>query len=609
MEGEITYHSKMVTKTKIFGMPLIALGMKERGFISIGMYARGFIAIGWVGKGFITIAQFGFGAIAFTQFGFGIISVSQFGFGAVSMAQFGLGLILAVGQGVLGFIANGLNAKGYYALSGPGVFGRFPELYSIVMADPLPFYIWSGAWAAVFAFLWSQRDKFALGMAAGDLFRNRRRHRVDRIRARAVSAITDQEELLNIVMKDPSDTVKMAALKNIADPSAMALIAKSTMSEEVAGYVIGKIDDRETLLDIARSAATAAVKIGAVSRIARSDPDRLVELACSEKDPQVIQEIINPIKNRASLEKIIHSAAAPQAKIAAINNIGKPDHEFLFGIVKAEKDAAVSKAAVSLINAPDILAEIVRGDYDSAVKKAAVERIEDKKVLRELADAGVPDDIREAIKRRLKAIRPQYYSLKVEISCPFCSQPVFVNGPAKKAKCQSCLRDTGLPGPLWEKIARSDFGTIEYMDQLSLIVEKAGIKAPLCNSCGASLDTDDIETGARTMPPCPSCKTSQSTFPLPEWLPWSQNAEQVFCADEEGVPSPPIKGIKPVAISCIKCGAPLEITVETPRNATCQYCNTVQYLPDPLWLSLHPVKIKQAWYVRCNYRERAGREA
>lgn len=577
--------------------------------VSFGLNAHGFIAIGWIGRGVITVAQFGYGAIAFTQFGFGLISVSQFGFGVVSIAQFGLGLFLAVGQGVLGFIANGLGAIGYYALSGPGVWGRFPELLAMITTDPLPLCAWCAGWAALFSFLWKQRDTIAIGMSPGDLFRARHRHRVDRIRARAVSAITDQKELLEIVMNDPSDAVKLAALKNITDPAAVALIAKSTMSEEVAGPVVAMIVGRETLHDVARSASMAAARIGAVTRLARSDPGRLVELACAEKDPQVILETVNLIKDRSSLESIIHGAAAPQAKIAAINGIEKPDPEFLIGIVKAEKDIAVSNAAVSLIDDTATLAKIVRGDYPPAVKQAAVERIEDKKILIELEDTGLSNDIRKAITHRLREIRPQYYSFKVEITCPFCSLPVFVNGPSRKVKCRSCLRESDLPGRLWEKVAVADFGATRFMDNLSFIVEKAGVKGPLCNACGASLDTDDIETGSKDMAPCPSCKTPQSTFPLPEWLTWSEYAEQFFCADEEGVPSPSEKEIKPVAISCIKCGAPLEITVKTPRNATCQYCNTVQYLPDPLWLSLHPVKIKQAWYVRCNYRERSGRRA
>jgi hypothetical protein len=142
-----------------------------------------------------------------------------------------------------------------------------------------------------------------------------------------------------------------------------------------------------------------------------------------------------------------------------------------------------------------------------------------------------------------------------------------------------------------------------FTSPLNLVLEKTR-KTPVCNKCDAPLNTDDIPKGSRKHLKCDSCGALNSTFPVPGWFKWSKNAEQIFCAEEEGVRSPGDEDIKPVAVSCIKCGAPLEITVETPRNASCKYCNTVQYLPDPLWLSLHPVKIKQSWYVRCSFKER-----
>lgn len=593
----------METKTKLFGMPLIALGVNERGFISIGVNARGFIAIGWIARGGIVIAQFGYGAIAVTQFGFGIISLSQFGFGLVSVAQFGLGLLLAVGQGALGFIANGLGAKGYYALSGPGVWDRFPRLLSMVMADPVPLGIWTVVWTVIFIFIWSQRDKITAGMSLGDLLRSRRKHRVDRIRAKAVSEITDQKELFDNVMNDKSDTVKMAALYNITDPGLLAKIAKSTMCEAVAGYVIDRMEDRETLFDVARSAVLPAAKIRAIEHLIKSDPGRLVELACMEGNNLAIQQIINAVKDQASLKKIILEAASPRAKIAALYSLDNPDQEFLHGVVRAEKDFTVCEAAVLRIDDTRILTEIILGDFHSTVKTAAVEKISDKKLLSELAGKDLPEVVIKAITRRLNDIRPLYFSLKIEFICPFCSQPVFVNGPVRKTKCQSCLRESDLPGTLWRGFAVAGTGITRFTSPLNLMVEKT-VKGPACNSCGSPLDSDDIKTGAKTVPPCPSCRAPQTTFPVPKWLKWSANAEQVFCAEEEGLPSPAEKDIKPVAISCIKCGAPLDITAETPRNATCTYCNTTQYLPDPLWLSLHPVTIKQAWYIRCNFRER-----
>ncbi len=57
------------------------------------------------------------------------------------------------------------------------------------------------------------------------------------------------------------------------------------------------------------------------------------------------------------------------------------------------------------------------------------------------------------------------------------------------------------------------------------------------------------------------------------------------------------KSLDPIAIRCISCAAPLTVTVQTPRNAVCGHCATTQYLPDPLWLSLHPVKKTEKWFV------------
>jgi hypothetical protein len=51
-------------------------------------------------------------------------------------------------------------------------------------------------------------------------------------------------------------------------------------------------------------------------------------------------------------------------------------------------------------------------------------------------------------------------------------------------------------------------------------------------------------------------------------------------------------------MACMGCGAALGITVESPRITTCEYCQVENFLPDPLWRRLHPVKKRVPWYVR-----------
>ncbi len=575
--------------------------------LSVGAFANGFIAIGWMGRGVITVAQFGYGIIAVTLFGFGVVSISQFGVGIVTVAQGALGLFLAIGQGALGFISAGLSAKGYYYLSGPGVWKNVPLVLAQAAADPLPIIIWAVLWALLFLFLWSQRDKLTIKMSLRDLFRSRMKHRDDRIRARAVASLIDQAGLFDIVMNDPSDVVKKAALKNITDPDKLVKIAKTVMAEDLATLAIAALSstDTATLATIAADAALPGARICAITRLSRSERSLslLVRLACSEQDDTVLQALIDLLGDAPSLEQILRGATSIRAKIIALGALADPDQDFLFDLVRNEKDLTVCEAAAYRITDTGILARIIRGDYHTAVRTAAVEQVENKQLLSQFAGEELPGPLKKAIEHRLGDLLPVYHSLTIELTCPYCSQPVFVNGPLKKAHCQSCQRDTAVSGPVWAAIRDAGFGATSFLSPLRLVLEKRGGR-PSCAACGELLATDDLPKGKRTTVHCPSCRKEHSSFPVPGWLAWSKNAELVLCAEEEGVRSPGEKDIKPVAVSCIKCGAPLDVTLETPRNATCKYCTTVQFLPDPLWLSLHPVKIKQPWYIRSSFKDR-----
>jgi hypothetical protein len=51
-------------------------------------------------------------------------------------------------------------------------------------------------------------------------------------------------------------------------------------------------------------------------------------------------------------------------------------------------------------------------------------------------------------------------------------------------------------------------------------------------------------------------------------------------------------------MSCPQCAGALQVTAESERTVTCQYCQSAVYLPDPLWQRLHPVRIAAWWYVK-----------
>ncbi len=53
---------------------------------------------------------------------------------------------------------------------------------------------------------------------------------------------------------------------------------------------------------------------------------------------------------------------------------------------------------------------------------------------------------------------------------------------------------------------------------------------------------------------------------------------------------------EPVAFSCPQCAGSLMIDGNE-RLIQCEYCETRVYLPDDLWLQLHPAKKKTRWFI------------
>jgi len=197
-------------------------------------------------------------------------------------------------------------------------------------------------------------------------------------------------------------------------------------------------------------------------------------------------------------------------------------------------------------------------------------------------------------------------SYKVQVTCPECSQPIMVNGPARRIKCGSCQSEKKLRKGFWKELFKdtNDLGgTTTTMGKTNKKVEYRK-SYPSCSGCKANLDLSALDPASEGPAICPSCGRPNSTFPAPGWLreinAKGQVADRIFCAEREGEGDnggDQNKSLHPIAIRCISCAAPLSVTVQTPRNAVCGHCATTQYLPGPLWLSLHPVKKAEKWYV------------
>lgn len=189
-----------------------------------------------------------------------------------------------------------------------------------------------------------------------------------------------------------------------------------------------------------------------------------------------------------------------------------------------------------------------------------------------------------AFDKRYTDIWPKYFGYKLADKCEKCFNTIIINGPTRSVTCPHCFTKEEYSGSFWKNFLKES----HISDYTSNSV--------YCPKCGNDINPADVSTGSAKTILC-SCGNKISTHPAPEWLTKISGAEQLFGAEHEES-AEKARGTSPVAVKCISCGGALMINGETPRNAKCEHCGTVQYLPDPLWYSLHPVKKQVTWYVR-----------
>jgi hypothetical protein len=323
----------------------------------------------------------------------------------------------------------------------------------------------------------------------------------------------------------------------------------------------------------------------------------------SEKDQKIITSLAGIISDRDLLKDIALHAESPAAQIAALLCLKDTDTPFLLDLIKTSQDPKIREAALMPVADQKILHDISLGPYETPLALQALHKIDSRKILEDIRARTTDEQIRLKAEKRIKSVMPVYYRFTVEFSCPACSQPVFLNGPLVKTQCTNCLRWTELDTEFWENVMESGLGIERYLTFHDLTIERTD-HPPDCLKCGVRLSADDVPSDFDGVISCTGCGEKNPVFPVPESFQWIPHSELIFCGERQGEEEKAAAELKPIAISCIKCGAPLTITAETPRNATCTYCNTLQYLPDGLWLSLHPVKTKHPWYLRMGYPER-----
>jgi DNA-directed RNA polymerase subunit RPC12/RpoP len=201
-----------------------------------------------------------------------------------------------------------------------------------------------------------------------------------------------------------------------------------------------------------------------------------------------------------------------------------------------------------------------------------------------------------------------YGMLELSIRCPKCDGPIPLNGPWEVAHCDRCQADVDVPHDYWtdllSDIAQALKTELQEGEGTNATIfgnfhttMMYGRLKPYCLGCKEDFEPR-ADAAEEYVHKCPSCGHETLVAPAPAWLREEYPAARVVV---NATPQGKVEGESaaasgPIAFSCIKCGGALEVD-GSERLVPCPFCGVKVYLPDDLWLRLHPAKTKARWFV------------
>jgi LSD1 subclass zinc finger protein len=205
--------------------------------------------------------------------------------------------------------------------------------------------------------------------------------------------------------------------------------------------------------------------------------------------------------------------------------------------------------------------------------------------------------------------------IEVKTECKSCGNPLPMNALVERIQCASCQTVADFPYQFWRKsILDSAFGDTsdlkegEGQPQTNMTGQYTfhlmyGKQHPRCAKCKTPLDeTKYEEYSAAGFAVCSKCSNKVSVRTLPDPAKnifvgvkyiMGEDAD-MFSVGKATMQTP--NAIKPILFTCPSCAGNLEIDGKD-RVVTCKYCNSEIYLPDDLWMRMHPVKTVGRWYL------------
>ena len=205
-----------------------------------------------------------------------------------------------------------------------------------------------------------------------------------------------------------------------------------------------------------------------------------------------------------------------------------------------------------------------------------------------------------------------FANLSIKFTCPECGNPFFLNGPNEKNICQYCMSEIIINRETIIDIIKETYKNIP----IKLMKEEHKVtvlgqenysfryrnKPPECNVCKAEIPPEKFivyENKNHWNILCDKCNNLISVDKVPDWIQEKLPSAKILInavINQNKQNTGKKTEIKGIVFSCPKCSASLEVDGEE-RIIKCKYCNSSVYIPDDLWLRLHPTQKRRVWNI------------
>jgi DNA-directed RNA polymerase subunit RPC12/RpoP len=200
---------------------------------------------------------------------------------------------------------------------------------------------------------------------------------------------------------------------------------------------------------------------------------------------------------------------------------------------------------------------------------------------------------------------------QLQLVCPGCNNNIAVSGITDFDTCQNCGKHVNVSAAINDKM----FGFMDktkYMNgYLSGSIEQMGGSGayklvyssglPYCEECFTAIEEETamnaINSGKAFT--CPKCEHKMPVRAadaiLKEFHPKSVGVLNDSFGKDHAEKNTEKELL--LVFKCMTCGAGLELSDDTDRKIKCKYCDNENYLPDSIWMKLHPNKEVQPLFV------------